>query len=346
MTEFFTEYGLFLAKAITLLITLLLAVIGIVAITGRERENSKERLEIEKLNKKYEQMEHALKEQILSKELFKKALKKENKERKNAEKKLKTSPSPTTKKRVFVLDFDGDIKASALSSLREEITALLTVATPDDEVFVRLESGGGLVHAYGLAASQLLRIKKREIPLTIAVDKIAASGGYMMACVADRIIAAPFAIIGSIGVIAQLPNFHRLLKKNDIDYEQITAGEYKRTLTLFGENSDKAREKFREEIEDTHLLFKEFIATHRPQVDITKISTGEHWPASRAQKMELVDELQTSDDYLLQQREKSELLKLNYCQKQSLSQRIGGLIQSTRDNLFSTRWQHQEPPII
>ena len=109
--------------------------------------------------------------------------------------------------------------------------------------------------AYGLAASQMQRIRDKKLKLTVCVDKVAASGGYMMAVVADKIIAAPFAVLGSIGVLAQVPNFHRLLKKHDVDFEMLTAGKYKRTLTMFGENTDKGREKFQEDIEDTHVLF-------------------------------------------------------------------------------------------
>ena len=174
------------------------------------------------------------------------------------------------------------MKASAVSSLRQEITAILSLAEKQDEVLVRLESGGGMVHAYGLASSQLLRIRNQDIDLTVCVDKVAASGGYMMACVANKLLAAPFAVIGSIGVIAQIPNFHRLLKKNDIDFEMITAGEYKRTLTMFGENTEKGREKFAEDIEDVHVLFKDFVKEHRPALDVEAVATGEVWFGQRA----------------------------------------------------------------
>jgi serine protease SohB len=216
---------------------------------------------------------------------------------------------------VFVLNFHGDIRASALASLREEVTAVLTVAQPEDEVMLRLESSGGLVHAYGLAAAQLLRIRDRRLKLTVAVDKVAASGGYLMACVADRIIAAPFAILGSIGVIAQLPNFNRLLKKHDIDYEQFMAGEYKRTVTLFGENTDKGRHKFQEEIEATHALFKDFVRNHRPQLDLDQVATGEYWYGTRALEHRLADELRTSDDYLLDASAGAEVYEVTYTGK-------------------------------
>ena len=223
---------------------------------------------------------------------------------------------------MFVLRFDGDLKASSVDTLREAITAILLAATPEDHVLVCLESGGGLVPHYGLAASQLQRIRDAKLHLTVAIDKIAASGGYMMACVANEIIAAPFAIIGSIGVVAQLPNFHRFLEKNNIDFEQITAGQYKRTLTVFGKNTAEGREKLQTEVEETHTLFKSFVSTHRPAVDIEKIATGEHWYASQCVEKKLVDTLQTSDDYLLSKKDTHALYEIHYKFKQSFMKRL------------------------
>lgn len=201
--------------------------------------------------------------------------------------------------RLFVLDFDGDLQASRVDHLRREITALLTVASARDSVLVRLESPGGLVHAYGLAASQLARIRQRGLNLTVAVDKVAASGGYMMAAVAQQIIAAPFAVVGSVGVVAQVPNVHRLLKKNDVDVEVLTAGKFKRTLTVLGENTDEGREKFVEELEITHTLFQEHILQYRPVLDMDTVATGETWYGTRALDLKLIDEILTSDDYLV-----------------------------------------------
>ncbi|MFQ5545528.1 MAG: protease SohB, partial [Acidiferrobacterales bacterium] len=254
MIDILMQYGLFLAKAVTIVITI--AIIIILGMSLSKRGRPQEKLEVNNLNKKYDSMALALKRSVLPKKHYKQEAKAE-KARQKAEKKAKKEPDG--KKRVFVLNFRGDIKASAVASLREEITTVLTMATPKDEVLVCLENAGGLVHEHGLAASQLLRIKDRKIPLTVAVDKVAASGGYLMACVANKIIAAPFAIVGSIGVLAQLPNFHRLLDKYGVDFEQIKAGEFKRTVTVFGKNTDKDREKLKEEIEDTHELFKNFV---------------------------------------------------------------------------------------
>lgn len=319
MQAILPQYLLFLAKTVTVVVAIF-AVIAFVA-QQRQRRREDDHLQIKKLNDRYQRMGRALKAEILPKRLFKQ----EEKRLKHEEKEARKGHRPAGK-RIFVLDFHGDIKASAVDHLREEITAILTVASPHDEVFLRLESGGGMVHTYGLAASQLQRIKDKGIPLTIAVDKVAASGGYMMACIADRLIAAPFAIIGSIGVIAQLPNFNRLLKRNNIDFEQITAGEFKRTLTVFGENTDAGRDKLKQEIEDTHALFKDMIADHRREVDIQQVATGEHWYGSRALAMKLIDELATSDDYLLRASREADLYEVNYIKKKRLGGRLAALM--------------------
>ena len=320
--EFLANYGLFLAKSITLLVVFLFAIAGLVALSGKGRKEPEGNIEVETLNEKYNDIENSMKEAIFSEEQLKEDQKQQKKQLK-LEKKKKKDADDERKKRVFVLNFDGDVKASAVENLREEITAVLTMATKEDEVVLCLESPGGMVHGYGLASSQLERITKQDIPLTVAVDAVAASGGYMMACIGTKILAAPFAIIGSIGVIAQLPNFHRLLKKNDVDFEMFTAGEYKRTVTMFGENTDKGREKFVEELEDTHELFKTFVARHRPQVNIAEVATGEIWYGTRAIECNLVDDLQTSDEYLMSLRNEADLYAVSYQHKKSLQEKLG-----------------------
>ena len=319
MSEFFISYGLFLAKTVTIVIAIIAVALFFAFISSRKRSGKKEFIEIKKLNKKYDDMAMAMNASILHKNGLKKYLKEEKEKLKGI---VAGTNNGAQKKRIYVLDFHGDIRASAVSSLREEITAILTVATENDEVFVRLESGGGIVHGYGLGASQLMRIRKKNIPLTVSVDKVAASGGYMMACVGNRIMAAPFSIIGSIGVIAQIPNFNKVLKKHEIEFEQFTAGDFKRTVTIFGENTNEAKAKFREEIEDIHLLFKEFIVQHRPEIDNVQVSTGESWPGTRALEKKLVDELKTSDDYLLESSKDADIYEIKYISKKSLSEKM------------------------
>ncbi|NVK39709.1 MAG: protease SohB [Oceanospirillaceae bacterium] len=347
MLSFLSDYGLFLAKTLTIVLALLLLVGGIAFIASRNRHGgSSGEISVTSLNERLEDMQHSIESVVLDKESYKALLKDEQKKdkaeakaRKKALKKKGGDESEDeNRRRIFVLDFDGDIRASEVEPLREEISAILTLATPDDEVVVRLESAGGLVHTYGLAASQLERFRAQQIPLTICVDRVAASGGYMMACLADRLLAAPFAVLGSIGVVAQMPNFHKLLKKHDIDYEVLTAGEFKRTLTMFGENTDKGREKFVEELEDTHELFKEFVASYRPQLDIRKVATGEIWFGKRALEEKLIDEVCTSDDYLMKASKDADIFSVRYEEKKSLQERLSDFAVSTGDRLMLRWW--------
>lgn len=320
--EFLTDYAGFLLKlvSVALVIGFLLA-----ALSSGKRKSQPGSLSVTKLNESYDAMKAELDHQLLDKKVLKSLAKEKKKKEKLEKKALKKIPNEAevVKKRLYVLDFDGDIKASAVETMREEITAILSVAKPQDEVVVRLESGGGVVHGYGLAASQLQRIREANIPLTICVDKVAASGGYMMACVADKIIAAPFAILGSIGVVAQVPNVHRLLDKSLIDVELHTAGKYKRTLTMLGENTDEGREKFKQDLEDTHGLFKRFVSSQRPQLDIEDIATGDTWYGSEAVDNKLIDIVMTSDAYLVSHYENADVIQVTYKQPKGMAERLG-----------------------
>lgn len=329
--EFLFEYGLFLAKAATFAAVVIVVAAALASFSLRQGSAGKPRLEVTRLNDRYRQMRQSLQAATLTGGALKKERKAWKREQKRREK------TTGERKRIFVLNFVGDIRGSHVASLREEVTAVLTAAKPGDEVLVKVESAGGVVHAYGLAASQLDRVRARDIPLTVCVDKVAASGGYLMACVANRLVAAPFSIIGSIGVIAQLPNFNKLLKKHDIEYEQITAGEFKRTLTVFGENTDRQREKMKQDIELTHGLFKDFVSRHRPGLDIDKVSTGEYWMGSRAHELGLVDELGTSDDMLLEACDDCELLEIAYRPRQTVIRRLATAASAAVSRLAS-RW--------
>jgi len=333
--EFFIEYASFLAKTVTLVIAILVVLASFAALRSKGRRKSAGQLQVSKLNDFYKGLRERLEQTLLDKDQLK-ALRKTEGKAEKAEKKQKAKPA--AKPRVFVLDFDGDIKASATESLRHEITALLTLATPKDEVVLRLESGGGMVHSYGLASSQLARIRQAGVPLTVCIDKVAASGGYMMACIGEKIISAPFAILGSIGVVAQLPNVNRLLKKHDIDFEVLTAGEYKRTLTVFGENTEKGREKFQEDLDITHELFKSFVSNYRPQLDIDEVATGEVWLGVAALGKQLVDELKTSDEYLAERAKGAELYHLHYAERKSLQERIGVAASGSVDRILLSWW--------
>ncbi len=340
MVEFLAEYGLFLAKTVTIVIAIIIIMATAVANTMKQRVEEKGSIIITHLNKEINDLKDEIVKAVEDEHTLKKVHKEEKKKAKR-EKKAKNKSlgkEGDSKKRIFVLNFDGDPKASQVDDLRKVITAVLTMAKPKkDEVMLRLESPGGMVHAYGLAASQLQRIRSREIPLTICVDKVAASGGYMMACVANKLIAAPFAYIGSIGVLVQIPNFNRLLKEKHVDYEMVTAGEYKRTLTMFGENTKKDREKMEEDIQEVHTLFKDFVRTSRPDMDIDKLATGETWLGSRARELGLVDETGTSDEYIVAACDNAEVYEVAYEKKKKITDKLGSVLEGALDNILM-RW--------
>lgn len=335
MSEFLADYGLFLLKAATVAV-----LAGFFLVLARARQTLVEAgtLEVEPLNERFEAAADALREQVWDDA----ARKAERKRRRKAGK----TRHDEARARVFVLRFDGDLMASAVSSLRHEITAVLDVARPDrDEVVLVLESPGGVVHGYGLAASQLARLRAAGLRLTVCVDKVAASGGYMMACVASEIVAAPFAVIGSIGVVAQIPNVHRLLKRHAVDVELLTAGEFKRTLTVLGENTPAGRAKFQQDLDETHGLFKAFVAEWRPSLDLARVATGEHWFGRQALTLGLVDTVGTSDDLLRRRAQEAMLLAVSWTRRRTLAQRLGLAASEGVDNLLMRWWQRGSRPL-
>lgn len=347
--ELLSQYGLFLAKIATVVIAIAVVAVLVVNLTQRKRQRGE--LRITRLSEQYQEMQEEMSLALLDshqQKLWHKAQKKKHKQdAKAAKAKAKLNAAQKkAKPRVYVLDFKGSMDAHEVASLREEVTAVLAVAKPQDQVVVRLESPGGVVHGYGLAASQLQRLREKQIPLTVAVDKVAASGGYMMACVADKIVAAPFSIIGSIGVVAQIPNFNRFLKSKEIDIELHTAGQYKRTLTLLGENTEEGRQKFREDLNETHHLFKDFVHRMRPALDIEQVATGEHWYGTQAQEKGLVDEVGTSDDLLLNLMEGRELVGVRFTQRKRLLDRLTNSAAESADRLLLRWLQRGQKPLL
>lgn len=333
--NFLFEYGLFFAKALTIVIAVVALLVVVLALASKQKQGGSGNLQLESLSESFDDLSNMGKEALLPKEELKQFHKDEKKRKKQEKSATKESDKKSKVNNLFVVDFHGSSMAKEVETLRKEITAILCIAKQGDEVLVKVESGGGVVHGYGLAASQLKRIKDKGLPLTISIDKVAASGGYMMACVADKIIAAPFAIVGSIGVIAQIPNFNKLLKKNDIDFEMHTAGQFKRTLTVFGENTDEGREKFQAELEDVHLMFKGFVAENRLGIDIDAVATGEYWYGLKAKELNLVDNIQTSDDFLMQANESFKMFTLKYATKKTIAQKLGLAVSQGIENGLS-----------
>ncbi|MGZ6143957.1 MAG: protease SohB [Myxococcales bacterium] len=300
----------FAARGFVVFATIAVTVLFVVAVVRRRRPRAW--LRVSPLNRQIDALGDALRANVMRKKELRQLRKRRGK------------PGAAGRPNVFVLEFKGDLFASAVKNLREEVTAVIAAAGKEDEVVVRLESAGGAIPHYGLAAAQLMRMRDKAIKVTVCIDRIAASGGYLMACVADRIVAAPFAIIGSIGVVAQVPNFHRLLKKHDVDFQEMTAGEFKRTVTVFGEITERGRKKFQEELEDTHQLFKEFVKARRPKLDLDRVATGEHWLAQRGLELGLVDQLRTSDEYLVDRAAEANLYQVAFESARSLRERLGG----------------------
>ncbi|KMV68314.1 protease SohB [Rosenbergiella epipactidis] len=345
---FTAEYGLFLAKSVTVLVVIVALVLFIVNQRGKTKQSPGELL-IREPGKEFEQLQKRLELALVEPSAQKQWRKTEKqnekariKERK-AEAKAGTTP---TKPVLYLLNFKGSMDAHEVETLRKEVSAVLSVAKPGDEVLLKLESPGGVVHGYGLAASQLQRIRDQGITLTAVVDKVAASGGYMMACVANHIVAAPFSIIGSIGVVAQIPNIHRLLKKNDIDVELHTAGQYKRTLTMLGENSEEGREKFRQDLDETHQLFKSFVAQMRPSLDINSVATGEHWYGKQALEKGLIDEISTSDALIISKMQQFRLLSISYAHRKTLVERFTQSGASVVEKAVLKLWQRGQKPLL
>lgn len=324
--EYLWQYLLFTAKLATLVVALAALLTLLVGLSRKGGIGAG--LHVERLNDHFERLAATVRRHTLSGA----AWKREQRSRRKAASRRRKGGSEAGG-RIFVLDFKGDIRATQSAALREEVTAIVAAAEPGDRVMVRLENAGGTVHEHGLAASQLQRLRDAGLKLTVTVDKVAASGGYLMACVADRIVAAPFAIIGSIGVIAQLPNFHRWLTERGVDFEQITAGRYKRTLTLFGENTEQGREKMREDLEDVHHLFQDLVHRHRGELNMDEVATGEIWYGSRALEMGLVDEIATSDDLLMKAASDAEILLVQYRSRRSLQERVLGSVESAVGHL-------------
>jgi serine protease SohB len=333
--NFLFEYGLFFAKALTIVIAIVAVLVVVLALASKQKPGGSGNLQLESLSEGFDDLSKMGKEALLTKDELKQLHKDEKKKKKQEKSANKESGKKDKLNNLFVVDFHGSSMAKEVETLRKEITAILCIAKEGDEVLVKVESGGGVVHGYGLAASQLKRIKNKGLPLTISIDKVAASGGYMMACVADKVIAAPFAIVGSIGVIAQIPNFNKLLKKNDIDFEMHTAGQFKRTLTVFGENTDEGREKFQSELEDVHLMFKGFVAENRKGIDIDSVATGEYWYGLKAKELNLVDDIQTSDDFLMQANDSFKMFTLKYAAKKTLAQKLGLAVSQGIENGLS-----------
>lgn len=344
MNEWLMDMGRFVVQMSILTLLVVVAVVVVARIKSEAGERV--RLRVDELNDRLEyrrrRLTLAATEPSARKRLAK-AFRRDDKSRSRADRK-QTAGSRST---VWVLDFQGDLKATGAGRLAEEISAVTAAAAEGDEVVIRLESAGGLVHSYGLAAAQIDRLREAGLSTTVCVDKVAASGGYLMACAADQLRAAPFAVLGSIGVVAQLPNVHRLLKRHDVDVELLTAGEYKRTLTVFGENTEEGREKFQSDLDNIHGLFKQHVVQRRPTLDVDEVATGEVWYGHDALEKGLVDALGTSEAYLVARMEEARVVSVRLEARHPMGKRLGLAVRESVESgverllerLDASRWE-------
>ena len=146
----------------------------------------------------------------------------------------------------------------------------------------------------------------------------------MMAVVADRIVASRLAVIGSIGVVGQVPNVHRLLKRFDIDVLEMTAGTNKRPVSLIGPLTDQGIETFKKQLSDTHRLFRDHVHRFRPQLDIEAVSNGDIWHGVDALTHGLIDEIATSDEMIDRARHEGDLdvFSIRWRQAKNLRERL------------------------
>lgn len=321
MNEWITEIGTFVVQTV---IVMSLVGMGLLLLARTKQDKESDlKLYIASLNDQRRRRGRRIRLAATLDGARKKLLKVFRSEDKKRQKAHKTNQDDVQPPRVWVLDFHGDLKASQTEHFAQEVSAIIDVASKDDEVVVRLESAGGLVHSYGLAAAQLDRLRTAGLTTTVCIDKVAASGGYLMACTAQHIKAAPFAVIGSIGVVAQVPNIHRLLKRHDIDVELLTAGKYKRTLTVLGENTEEGKAKFLEDLENTHRLFKRYVAERRPAMDIDTLATGEIWYGSEALSQLLIDSVGTSEAYLVERMAEARVFTVKLEPPKTVSRKLG-----------------------
>jgi serine protease SohB len=321
MENILANYTIFFLKITTIIILLLLTLIMCLIII-KNKDNKY--IKIKNINKKY----ITFKKLFLS-EILKKTEKKQIIKNINEEEKI------TKTKNLFILNFNGDINASDINNLKDILSVIILNKKYVDEVLIKLTSNGGIVTNYGLAATQLKRLKNENINLTISIDTIAASGGYMMACVANKIIASHFSIIGSIGVLGIIPNINKILNKNNIEIEYHTSGKYKKTLSIIGENTEIGRKKFIESLENTHFLFKNFVKENRSQINIEEIATGEYWYGIDALKLNLIDKIQTSDEYIMENLNTTQIYEIKLNEKTNIKNKIKEHIHNILFNILN-----------
>ncbi len=246
--------------------------------------------------------------------------------------------------RLAVLRFQGlrDLNASGDQRLSEAIDEVLVNRDHFEEAVVIIDSPGGTTHGYGHAYALLERLSASGLKVTACIDRIGASGGYLMALPADRILAGPFAIVGSVGVVAGIPNVKRLLEEKGVSYRLFVAGDKKRVVHFADDDGPEVREYMDEKLAGIHTQFLQAVEKHRgDRVKLDEVRSGDHWSAEESVEkgLGLVDELQTSAEYLLERNREVALVMIE--RRVDITERFAGYLAarlSARVASLFTRW--------
>lgn len=245
------------------------------------------------------------------------------------------------RKTAVLLSFNGDINATEVIEFGRAVSMIVQMKDLVSEVYIIINSGGGVVNGYGLLASEIERLHYSEIETYALIDQVAASGGYMAACVANHVVAAPFAYIGSIGVVSEMPNFNQILSDNGINIEQHTAGKSKRTVTPLGKITDEDRNEFKKKLERIHRSFINHVSHYRNINDADEnknsiIFSGDYWIAEETVELELglVDEISTSQEFLLDKMKEYNIIEITFQENKTKKSKLSLLNSLT--TLFSS----------
>jgi protease-4 len=196
------------------------------------------------------------------------------------------------RKAIAVIDVKGDILSS------EKVVKEIEKYDEDSSVraiVLRVNSPGG-----GIAQSQEIykAVKEADKEIIASLGSVAASGGYYISCGADRIIANPGTITGSIGVITTFPKYHQLLKKIGVEWEVIKSGEHKDIGSPYRDMTVEEKRLFQDVIDDLFDQFVEVVSVERdiPKEEVLKLADGRIFSGNQAHELGLVDEIGTFSD--------------------------------------------------
>lgn len=212
-----------------------------------------------------------------------------------------TQPMGTVGDSVAVIRVEGTIVSGRPAGLwstdgyvySEEIAEYLKQVEENprvEAIVLRIDSPGGSVVGSDEIYQALLAIDK---PLVVSMGEVAASGGYYIACAADRVLANPGTLTGSIGVISMVPNIEELMEKIGVEVLVIKSGALKDEGSVFREMTEEEREVWQRIIDEAYDQFVGIVADGRdlPPQAVRELADGRVYTGHQALELGLVDEL-------------------------------------------------------